>query len=104
MVWNGTGWDLTLKDGTLYVFGDGRPLQWMRDRYDNTIRFTWSTISFGQGTGNLLKLTSTNGRSIEFTYDTSNRITQATDNIGRTVGTPMTAAAGSGRSRTSPAA
>jgi hypothetical protein len=41
MVWNGTGWDLTLKDGTLYVFGDGRPLQWMRDRYGNTIHFTW---------------------------------------------------------------
>jgi YD repeat-containing protein len=86
MVWNGTGWDLTLKDGTLYVFGDGRPLQWMRDRHGNTIHFTWSTISFGQGTGNLLKLTSTNGRYIEFTYDTSNRITQATDHIGRTVG------------------
>ena len=85
IVWNGSGWDLTLKDGTLYAFGDGKPIQYIRDRDGNTIRYVWSDNLFG-GSGNLLKLTAPHGRYIEFTYDTSNRITQATDNIGRTVG------------------
>ncbi|MGH9330607.1 MAG: kelch repeat-containing protein, partial [Vicinamibacterales bacterium] len=87
IVWNGSGWDLTLKDGTVYVFGDTAPLQSIRDRYGNTIRLTWSsTNAYGHGTGNILKITSPNGRFLEFTYDASNRITQAKDNIGRTVG------------------
>ena len=30
--WNGHGWDLTLKDGTVYVFGENAPLQAIRDR------------------------------------------------------------------------
>jgi YD repeat-containing protein len=49
---------------------------------------TWSdTNVFGAGVGNLLRITSPNGRWIAFTYDTNspNRITDATDNIGRTV-------------------
>jgi hypothetical protein len=59
------GWDLTLKDGTVYVFGDSKPLQIIRDRYGNTIRLTWSDNSFGQGSGNILKVTSPNGGYIE---------------------------------------
>ncbi|MGH9330600.1 MAG: DUF6531 domain-containing protein, partial [Vicinamibacterales bacterium] len=87
IAWNGSGWDLTLKDGTVFVFGDTAPLQSIRDRYGNTIRLTWSTTNaYGHGTGNILKVTSPNGRFLEFTYDASNRITQAKDNIGRTVG------------------
>lgn len=81
------GWDLTLKDGTVYVFGDTAPLQAIRDRYGNTVRLTWSTTnSFDCGIGNLQQVTSPHGRWISFTYDASNRITQAKDNIGRTVG------------------
>src|SRR5262249_9598814 len=43
---------------------------------------------FGAGYGNLLRVTSPNGRWIAFTYDSAfpvNHVTQATDNIGRTV-------------------
>ena len=52
IAWNGSGWDLTLKDGTVYVFGHEAPLQAIRDRHGNTVRFTWSTTNlFGAGTG-----------------------------------------------------
>lgn len=79
--WNGNGWDLTLKDGTVYVFGDVAPLQAIRDRFGNTVTVTHAN---GQ-TGNITQVTSPNGRWISFTYDGSNRITQAKDNIGRIV-------------------
>ncbi|MGI0013411.1 MAG: DUF6531 domain-containing protein, partial [Nitrososphaera sp.] len=80
--WNGNGWDLTLKDGTLYIFGENAPFQLMRDRYGNEI-----TLTRANGiTGNITKITaSPSGRWIEFTYDGSNRITQAKDNSGRIV-------------------
>jgi RHS repeat-associated protein len=81
IVWNGRGWDLTLKDGTVYVFGENTPLQAIRDRFGNTVTITHAT---GQG-GNITQVTSPSGRFIRFTYDGSNRLTQATDNIDRTV-------------------
>jgi RHS repeat-associated protein len=84
--WNGDGWDLTLKDGTVFVFGDEAPLQSIRDRYGNTIRATRAGVNnLGSPVGNITKITSPNGRWIEFTYDASNRITQAKDQIGRIV-------------------
>jgi YD repeat-containing protein len=81
IVYNGHGWDLTLTDGTVYVFGEVAPLQAIRDRYGNTV-----TIAHANGqSGNVTQVSSPNGRWIRFTYDASNRITQATDNIGRVV-------------------
>ena len=87
IAWNGSGWDLTLKDGTVYVFGHEAPLQAIRDRHGNTVRFTWSTTNlFGAGTGNLLRVTSPNGRWIAFTYAPgTTRVSQIQDNLGRTV-------------------
>ena len=81
IVWNGNGWNLTLKDGTVYVFGENAPLQAIRDRYGNQITLTRTS---GQS-GNITRITSPNGRWLQFAYDTSNRITQAQDNSGRTV-------------------
>jgi len=85
--WNGGGWNLTLRNGTIYTFPDSDGLigprfaamTSMRDRNGNQV------ILARDGNHNLTKLTSPNGRWIEFSYDTSNRITQARDNIGRTV-------------------
>ncbi len=85
MVYNGNGWDLTLKDGTVYVFGENQPLQAIRDRYGNQVTITRTN---GQA-GNIVRVTSPNGRWIEFTYDTNspvNRVIQAKDNMGRSVG------------------
>jgi RHS repeat-associated protein len=81
ITWNGSGWNLTLTDGTVYVFGELAPLQAIRDRYGNTVTITHAS---GQ-TGNVTQVTSPNGRWISFTYNASNQITQATDNIGRVV-------------------
>ncbi len=57
----------------MYVFGHQAPLQAIRDRYGNETKL------------NLMRVTSPSGRWIQFTYDGSNRITQAEDNIGRIV-------------------
>jgi RHS repeat-associated protein len=75
------GWNLTLKDGTVYVFGENAPLQAITDRYGNTITITHAN---GQ-TGNITRVTAPNGRFLAFTYDGSNRITQVTDILGRAV-------------------
>jgi RHS repeat-associated protein len=81
IAWNGNGWDLTLKDGTVFVFGENAPLQAIRDRYGNQVTITRTN---GQS-GNITRVSSTGGRWITFTYDSGNRITQAKDNMGRTV-------------------
>jgi hypothetical protein len=66
--WNGTGWDLTFKDGSVWFFPEESPIQSMRDRYGNT---TYLTRTNG-GTGNIQRIVSPNGRYVEFTYDTGN--------------------------------
>lgn len=76
--WNGSGWDLRLMDGTVYVFPEFAPLQSIRDRYGNQITITRSG-------SNITQITSPSGRWIQFAYDSSNRIIQAKDNTGRTV-------------------
>jgi RHS repeat-associated protein len=78
---------ITLKDGTIYIFGHGAPLQAIRDRHGNEITISWSLVNaFDAGTGNITRITSPNGRWIEFTYYAgTNRVYQAKDNIGRTV-------------------
>ena len=120
--WNGHGWDLTLRDGTVYVFPDGecarfdppvgspnpRPaeaaLLAIRDRFGNTTFLSrdpaskCSTYYFGilqnNGAGNLLQITSPNGRWIKFSYESAptgpcvsgeSRIASIVDNAGRRV-------------------
>ena len=85
--WNGNGWDVTLKDGTVYVFDEGfgatRPGQTgvlgIKDRNGNTTTITRDS------NGNATRITAPGGRSIMLTYDGSDRVTQAQDNIGRSV-------------------
>jgi RHS repeat-associated protein len=79
--WNGDGWDLTLTDGTTYVFGENAPLQAIRDRYGNQVTIIHSS---GQA-GVVNEVISPHGRWLKFTYDTSSRISQVADNAGRTV-------------------
>lgn len=74
----GERWELTLKDGTVYVFGAySGLLDKMRDRYGNEILFTRSG-------GQILRMTSPNGRYVDFTYDGVGRITQIKDFAART--------------------
>ncbi len=83
-------WHITLRDGTVYLFGDGAPLQAIRDRYGNqiTLARNGGTNAYGDNVGNVTQITSPNGRWIRLTYDTNSppRITGAEDNIGRAIG------------------
>ncbi|WP_217333072.1 RHS repeat-associated core domain-containing protein [Rhodanobacter sp. C05] len=72
---------VTLKDGTQYFFQSEVPNQLIgiTDRYGNQIQLTYN--------GGLVdQMTSPSGRSITFSYDSSNRIKNAVDNTGRTIG------------------
>jgi RHS repeat-associated protein len=83
LTWNPNyGWNLQFKDGSLwkfYSFDLGPALISMSDRFGNTV--TIDRASYRR----INRVMSPNGRWIEFTYDSSDRITQAKDNIGRTV-------------------
>jgi len=79
--WNGTGWNLTLKNGTVLDFPDFGPLRAIRDRNGNQLTITRS----GGGLGTITQITSPNGRWLQFSYGTGNRISQIEDNSGRTV-------------------
>jgi RHS repeat-associated protein len=89
--WNNVrnGWDLRFRDGTIYKFPDAElatspafaAIVGVTDRFGNNLTFTRSTFD-----GSLTRITSSNGRYIDFTYDGNGRITQARDNALRTVG------------------
>jgi RHS repeat-associated protein len=81
IVWNGDGWDLSLSDGTVYVFGENAPLQQIQDRIGNRITITRA----GSANGNITRVAGVNGHWIDFTYDGSNRVSTATDSAGRAV-------------------
>ena len=100
IAWNGQGWSLTLKDGTVYAFPEscgGCPsggVNEIRDRHGNKVTIARAGVNgFGDPFGNITRITSPNGRWIEFTYDDGTQncaiantcITQVKDNIGRTV-------------------
>jgi RHS repeat-associated protein len=86
IAWNGAGWNLTTKDGAVFIFGFNAPLQGIRDRHGNKITIYRAGMNtFGSPNGNITKILSPNGRWLQFTYDAANRITQALDNAGRTV-------------------
>ncbi len=84
--WNGNGWDLTLKDGTVYLFPKAyyaaRPapaaLVGMRDRRGQVL-----TLTRDRG-GNPVKITSPNHQWLELS-GASSSITQLRDDQGRVV-------------------
>jgi len=81
--WNESlpGWDLTLTNGTTYIFGELAPLQAIRNRQGQQLTITRSE---GQK-GNITMITSPHGRWVKFTYNSSNAITEIKDNSGRTL-------------------
>ena len=83
ITWNESvpGWDLTLTNGTTYVFGELAPLQAIRNRQGQQLTITRSE---GQK-GNITQITSPHGRWVKLTYNASNDITEIKDNAGRTL-------------------
>ena len=91
LFWNSNGfehvdvWHLKLRDGTILVFGENAPLQAIIDNNGNRLNISRAGVNqFGSPIGNVTKVTSPNGKYIEFTYSGS-RVTKAKDNIGREV-------------------
>jgi RHS repeat-associated protein len=81
--WNESvpGWDLTLTNGTTYVFGEYAPLQAIRNRQGQQLTITRSE---GQK-GNITQITSPHGRWVKFTYNGSHDITEIKDDAGRSL-------------------
>jgi RHS repeat-associated protein len=93
VAWNGDGWDVKLRDGTVYVLGDESPVQEIRDKFGNTTTITRATAAPGTDgkvrlNGAVTQITSPNGRWVKFSYDQANppKITSIEDSIGRKVG------------------
>lgn len=85
ITWNALdqGWDVKQKDGTVWCFSlYGVPITYT-DRNGNVT--TLARDQAGGMAGNLMRITSPNGRYVNISYDSSNRVSQLTDVIGRTV-------------------
>jgi YD repeat-containing protein len=75
------GWDLTLVDGTTYVFGNDAPIKAIRNRNGQQL-----TIAHASGdAGHITQVSSPHGLWVKYKYDENNRVTQITDDTGRTV-------------------
>ncbi|WP_020608208.1 DNRLRE domain-containing protein [Actinokineospora enzanensis] len=90
--WIDSGWDVTLRDGTVMVIGEEAPLQEIRDKFGNTTTITRAIAPPGtdgkvRANGPITQITSPSGRWVRFTYDQANppRVTSVEDNIGRRV-------------------
>ncbi|HET6482782.1 MAG TPA: RHS repeat-associated core domain-containing protein, partial [Actinoplanes sp.] len=88
LAWTGDGWDLTLRDGTTYVFGNEAPLQAVRDKFGNTVTLTRGVAAPDingniHANGPITQITSPNGKWIKLSYDSSNRVTKAENVLGQ---------------------
>jgi RHS repeat-associated protein len=77
---NVTGWDLSLTNGTTYVFTGGAPLRAIRNRQGQELKITRERS--GEA-GNITQITSPHGRWVTFAYNASNDITEIKDDAGQ---------------------
>jgi RHS repeat-associated protein len=77
--YNGDGWNQVRSDGLTLVWGDNAPLQYIKDRFGNSITISRNSLD------EITQVSSPNGRFIIFTYDYYGDVLTATDNIGRVV-------------------
>jgi RHS repeat-associated protein len=77
----GSGWALRRRDGTTFYFGSYAGLQAIRDRNGNQITLVRSDGELGP----IVQIRAPYGRWIDLSYDSSARITEATDNAGQVV-------------------
>jgi RHS repeat-associated protein len=91
-VWNDAGWDVKLRDGTVYVIGEEAPLQEIRDKFGNATTITRAPAPPGadgkvRANGAITQVTSSSGRWVRFTYDDANpaKVRSVEDNLGRRV-------------------
>ena len=75
------GWDLTLTNGTTYVFGEFAGLQAIRNKAGQQLTLLHES---GQK-GNITQIISPHGRWVKLTYNGSGDVTEIKDNTGRTL-------------------
>ncbi|MFD8917445.1 RHS repeat-associated core domain-containing protein [Streptomyces sp. NPDC059569] len=82
LVWKGYdgGWDLTFRDGSVWVFPQYAPLKEIRDRHGNAVKIT----RLDGKRGDITRISAPGGRWISLAYDAQHRVTGAKDNAGRT--------------------
>ena len=80
IAWNGVGWTLTLKNGTITLFGLDSLLYSISDRNGNTVWIIRNPTTF-----NVTTIWLANGRWITLTYNSNGQVASALDNTGRTV-------------------
>ncbi|MEU4390245.1 RHS repeat-associated core domain-containing protein [Kribbella sp. NPDC023855] len=86
MAWNGRGWDLRLRDGTVLIYGDEAPLQGIRDRFGHTVAIKRIAKNvYGSQIGAIVSITSSEGYWLTYDYDTAGQVLAIHDNAGRTV-------------------
>jgi RHS repeat-associated protein len=84
----GHGWILRRRDGMKFIFGDLALLEAIEDPNGNRITLVRQNASDAGGVGDLgpvVQIRAPHGRVINLSYDSYNRITQASDNAGQTV-------------------
>ncbi|MFN8074620.1 MAG: polymorphic toxin-type HINT domain-containing protein [Kineosporiaceae bacterium] len=74
------GWDLTLRDGTVYEIPAFGKLRAIRDRFGNRVVLTRTDPG-----GPLREIASPSGRTLTFTRDAAGRFASVQDNAGRKV-------------------
>ncbi|MDX3661349.1 polymorphic toxin-type HINT domain-containing protein [Streptomyces sp. ID05-26A] len=91
-VWNDAGWDVKLRDGTIYVIGEEAPLQEIRDKFGNATTITRAPAPPGvdgkiRANGPVTQVTSSGGRWVRFAYDDANpaKVKSVEDNLGRRI-------------------
>lgn len=76
------GWDLLFRNGAKWFFPQFQPLHEITDPNGNTLRIVRQD---NDGTaGNIARIISPNGRSLELVYNASGFVQQTIDNVGRT--------------------
>ena len=85
---NTQGWNLTLKDKTIFFFGSAGLLQKISDRFGNQIQLVRTNGTTGDITQILsinLNISGVAARYINLTYDSNHHIIAAADNSGRAI-------------------
>ena len=82
------GWQLLFPNGTLYRFINSSPgpfLAEIEDRWGNRLTITRVIGTGSHANVRISRITSPNGRWVDFTYNNSEKVTQLQDYTGRTV-------------------
>ncbi|MET9259497.1 RHS repeat-associated core domain-containing protein [Amycolatopsis sp. NPDC004079] len=90
LAWNGNGFDVRLRDGTTYVFGEEAPLQAIRDKFGNTITVHRAAAAADpdgivRAKGRITQVTSPSGKWFGLSYDSDHELALVSDNTGRAV-------------------